>query len=140
MLDHCHRQPNAAISPPLNHLIVNTSLRCVPVRIATSGVLPRLSSSSPARPHHGVGSGEALQPCHRMWPMRGDRTVAASRACAMQAGLPGRTGSGPGCQVKTHATIWPLCMAGRRAPWAVSPGWIGPDTVRRFKNSFFQFI
>jgi hypothetical protein len=31
--------------------------------------------------------------------------------------------------------VWSLCVAGRRAPWAVAPGRIGPDTVRRFKNS-----
>jgi hypothetical protein len=58
------------------------------------------------------------------------------RVRAVQPGLPGRTGSGLGCQPEAHAAVWPLCVAGRRAPWAVTSGWIGPDTVRRFKNLF----
>jgi hypothetical protein len=32
--------------------------------------------------------------------------------------------------------VWPLGMAGRRTPWAVALGRIGPNTVRRFKILF----
>jgi hypothetical protein len=50
--------------------------------------------------------------------------VTAPRARAVQPGLPGPAGSRPARQAEAHATVWSLCVAGHRAPWAVArAGW-----------------
>jgi hypothetical protein len=48
--------------------------------------------------------------------------------------------SGLSQQAKAYVIVQPLCVASRRAPWAVALGRIRPDTVRIFKISFFDLF
>jgi hypothetical protein len=87
---------------------------------ALPGALPVAPASSPAAPCHRPATTEtSVSDISAPWP----------------ASPPDRD-----ARLRPSQPFDLLCVAGRRAPWAVASGCIRLDTVRRIKNSFFNLF
>jgi hypothetical protein len=103
----------------------------------------RIAQRHPCGPRELTGSTlpPASAPLHRR--ARELRMVTAPQARPAHARrfrTAGRFSAGVGRQAEAQPEFWPALVTGHHAPWAVAPGQIGPETVRRLKIHFLIYL